>query len=169
MTKEPTSGHPGWPVGANVADIISAEPITRDRAVTDLAGHFADRDAFVMMVNPTHLAALVERLHLLPEWTAYIDASADDVIRTDDPGVLLLMDVLMPRAVVLTIPKTVPAAVIGDALDEPFPDDGSRDILMLGFTPGAPMVWSLLFLDALERVDPAMVAEIRAAGTAGLR
>lgn len=157
-----TPEHSRWPVGANVADIISAEIITRATAVDQLAGHLAEQDAFVMMVNPTHLSRLVERLHLIPKWTAYIDNGTDDVIRTNDQGVLLLSDVLMPVAAVLAIPKTVPAAVIGEAIDEPFAENGP-DILMLGFNSNGPVVWSVMFLDALERVDAEMVATIRAA------
>ena len=146
----------------------AATPIARARAVKDIAAHLADRSAFVVMVNPKVLGPLAGRLHLIPGWTAYIDNGTGIVMRATDIGVLVVIDMLTPNAVVLTIPKTTPAATISEALSEPVPEDGSQDIILLGAKPNAPMFWSLLFLDALERVDPETAGTIRTAAIPNL-
>lgn len=147
----------------------TATPIARARAVKDIAAALADRSAFVAMVSPDVLKTVAARLHLIPGWTAYLDSGTDIVMRTTDIAVVAVLDLLIDSAVVLTIPKTTPAATISEALGgTPVPEDGSQDIILLGGKEDAPMFWSLLFLDAIERVDPETAADIRAAAIANL-
>ncbi len=143
-------------------------PIARVRAVKDIAAHLADQTAFVMMVNPQKLELLADRLPMIPDWTAYVDNGTDVILRTADARVLMVVDMLIENAVIVTIPKTVPATVIGEALAETIPADGAQDIVMVGYDPTQPMFWSLLFVDALQRVDPKTANAIRAASLSNL-
>lgn len=140
----------------------TATPIARTRAVKDIAAHLADRDTFVLCVDPTLNESAADALHGI-DATIYVDNGTELILRTNDTRLLTVMTALIPCMAVFLIPKTVPAAVLSEALGEHVPDDGSRDIVMLGAAPGRPMFWSLLFVDALQRVDPQVANTIRAA------
>jgi hypothetical protein len=138
------------------------DPVPRATVEKRLAGHIADRDAFVIVgCPPDWVGELAETLREISTWTGYLDAGISTVLRTSNPGVLTLVAALAPVAVVVTIPKTVPAAEIAAALGQPIPDDGSQDLVML-CDPDRPAIWPVLFVDALAKVDPKTAATIYA-------
>ncbi len=141
--------------------MITTNPLDRDRAVADIASAIADRTAFVILGPPHMLPALGYRLTSMPDWTAYIDSGNPLVLRSQDAVTLCIVPTLLPAAAVVTVPKTVPAAALSEALGQHVPDDGSRDLVMLHDGDAQPIVWPMLFVDALERVDPKAAAQLR--------
>jgi hypothetical protein len=138
--------------------------IHRDQALKAIAGHIADRDAFVVLVPPAMLDTVTHALRRTPQWRGYIDNGTGIILRADAATATALMPLMgalgIPTAAVLTVPKTVPASVLGEALGQHIPADGSQDII--GIHDGGPLIWPLLFVDALALVDPAAAAQLRA-------
>ena len=58
------------------------------------------------------------------------------------------------------MPKTTPAAALAEALGEHVPDDGSRDLIMLGESTNGPYLWPTLFVDSVALVDPVAAATV---------
>jgi len=138
---------------------------TTDSAVARIAGHLADRDAFVIAAPPATLDELSERLTVIPNWTAYLDNGNGMVLSTSHPAALYITRLLAPihpMIAIVIVPKTVPAATLTAALDQEVPADGSRDVLLLHDGDATPITWPLLFIDALAHVDPKAAAMIRA-------
>ncbi len=152
---------------------MTTTTLTREQAVTRISAPIADRFAYVILTTPDALTAgLPERLTLLPPgWLAYLDRGDDCVLETDNAGAISLAAALFPVAVIITVPKTIPASVLSEALGQEVPPDGSQDLIMLttdlekacGWPGPERQVWPEIFLDALDRVDPDMVSAIRAA------
>ncbi len=135
----------------------------RAEAVDAIASAIADRDAFVIIVPPTLVTALAAPLGDVPAWTAYVDNGTPMVLTTTDAAALSIVDLLgVPAAAVVTVPKTVPATVLTQAIGQEVPADGSQDIVLLADPETGFMVWPVLFLDALAKVDPKAAAAIRA-------
>ncbi|MER7838439.1 hypothetical protein ABTY98_21755 [Streptomyces sp. NPDC096040] len=141
--------------------IATNELIDRDTAVQQIAAHIADRDAYVITTPPDALPRLSRSLENLSSWGAYLDSGTPVVLRTGRAGALLVVDMLMETAGVLVVPKTVPAAELGKVVGQDIPADGSQDLVVLMPREG-PIFWPLLFVDALEIVDPAVAATLRA-------
>ncbi|GAA2370798.1 hypothetical protein Cme02nite_45080 [Catellatospora methionotrophica] len=145
--------------------------ITRQAAVDAIAGHLADRTAFVVLAPPDLLAETTGRLRHLPGWTGYLDTGRDTVAQGNAEQFAALCGVAQvlgrPAVAVLTIPKTVPARRVAQALRRPVAADGSQDVLVVR-VDGGPVCWPLLFVDALERVEPAAAAQLHAEDLAGL-
>lgn len=139
--------------------------ISRATAVTTVAGHIADRDAFVITVPPNVLGDVTHGLRDVDGWTAYLDSGTPVILQTDRVSVLAVTGAIILSAAVVTVPKTVPAAVLSKALGQTIPDDGSQDLVVLHGADGEPIVWPLLFVDALDQVDPIAAAQLRAAHT----
>lgn len=137
------------------------ELISRATAVQQIADHIADRDHYVITAPPEALAALAQTLRLVDTWAGYLDNGAGMILRTDRPGVLAISNLLAPAVGVITVPKTVPAAVLTEALGQEVPDDGSQDIVIL-MPGGPPAYFPLLFVEALDIVDPRTAAQLRA-------
>lgn len=135
--------------------------IDRAHAVKRIADHLADRTSWVVTAPPDMLAPLAEALGTIPGWTAYLDGGLPLVLRTDQADVLLAADALVATAAVLTVPKTVDASTLGAALSHPMPSDDAQDVLILRADNG-PIYWPLLFVDAVDIVDPQCAAELRA-------
>lgn len=140
---------------------MTATPIARARAVKNIAAALADRHSYVLTLDPRLNTEAAEALDGI-DTTIYVDQGTDPILRTNDPRLLAVTAALIPCVAVILIPKTVPAAILSEALGEHVPDDGSQDILILG-SPEPPMTWPLLFVDALQRVDPTAANTIRAA------
>lgn len=139
--------------------------ITRRAAVDAIAAHLADRTAFIVFAPPVLLAEVVGRLRSLPGWTGYLDTGRHTVVQADTAEFSALGRVTRvlgtPAAAVLAIPKTVPAAQLAAALRREVAADGSQDILVIS-ADGGPIHWPMLFVDALEQVDPAAAAQLHA-------
>jgi hypothetical protein len=135
-------------------------PIDRQEAVKAIAGHIADRDAFVVSVPPQLIQAVASRIDRLPKWTAFVDNGTDLVMTTSGFRMMAVIDLLVDTTAVLTVPKTVAASTLSEVVGQDVPADGSQDIVML-HTGAAPYIWPLLFLDALEVVDPGSPSQIR--------
>lgn len=138
--------------------------VPRAAAVRAVANAIADRAHFVIAVPPDHVASVIDRLAGIPRgWTAYVDNGSPMVLVTGEPGAAVLLDLVGGAVVaVVTVPKTTSAAVLGGALSQPVPDDGSQDLVIIhDFEPG-PMCWPMIFVDAIERVDPAVAAQLHA-------
>lgn len=142
--------------------MTTATPVARARAVRNIGDAIADRTSFVIVVSPDMNETAAVALDGIPA-TVYVDNGIDVVLRTDDPRLILPMDVLTGCAVVVLVPKTIPATELSEALGRPIPDDGSQDIIYLMDNQARLMGWPRMFIDALKRVDPAMAESIRAA------
>lgn len=141
--------------------------VDRQDAVAAIAAHLADRTAFIINIPPALISTAVEHLESIPGWTGHFDNGTPAVLRTGagslSLGVAQLLEALgAPFTAVVTVPKTVPAADLGRALDRDIPADGSQDII--GLYEGGPIVWPMLFVEALDRVDPQAAAQLRASG-----
>lgn len=139
--------------------------ITRRAAVDAIAAHIADRTAFIVLAPPKLLGEVITRLRHVPGWTGYLDTGRDSVARGDAAEFVTLGRVAQafgtPAIAVMTVPKTVPAARLSRALRQPIADDGSQDILVIRGESG-PIHWPMLFVDALEQVEPAAAAQLHA-------
>lgn len=137
------------------------ELLGRDRAVQKIARHIADRDAYLVTIPPDTLPRLSKSLDRIATWSAYLDSGNPFILRTNRPGALLVTDLLIETAGVLVVPKTVPASALSKVVGQEVPADGSQDLVVLMPTAG-PIFWPLLFVDALEIVDPKVAAQLRA-------
>lgn len=141
--------------------ITSNELLDRDQAVKNIAAHIADRDAYVITAPPDTLPRLSRTLDGVPSWSAYLDNGTPVILRTDRAGALIVADLLVETAGVLIVPKTVPAAALSRVVGQDVPADGSQDLVVLMPHEG-PIFWPLLFVDALDIVDPQVAATLRA-------
>jgi hypothetical protein len=136
--------------------------VDRDTAVAAIARHLADRDSFVIGVPPFAVDECAERLADIPS-TFYADSGIAGVLVTNQPVLIGLLSQLGQVAVVATVPKTVPASALSDALGQRVPRDGSRDLILLQVDDGpARYVWPMLLVDAISRFDPKAGLQIRA-------
>lgn len=138
------------------------EILERDHAVHTIAAHLADRDSYVITVPPYAITPMATRLCATANHTAYLDTGLPFILATDEGATLAAVGTLVPMAIVLTVPKTVPPSVLARAIGQPVPDDGSQDIVIIQRRDGRATHWPVLFVDALEAVDPRAAAEIRA-------
>ncbi len=143
------------------------QPIDRNDAVKKIAGHLADRDAFVVTAGPGMVAEVGRRMACISGWTAYLDSGIPAVMRTSVPGALVVIDALVSSALVLIVPKVVPAVKLGKALGKEIAADGSQDIVIL-CEDQAALYHPMLFVDALAIVDPAAAAHFHANDLANL-
>jgi hypothetical protein len=136
----------------------------RADAVKQLSNYVADRDAFLVSVSLRLFGAYAYAFSsgAVGSWAVYVDLGGQTVLRTSDPALLAALTRSEPGTAVLVIPKTVPAAVVGQVFQQQIPVDGSRDLLDLDldYQP------SLIF-EAMDLVDPAEGAAMRAAMHAG--
>lgn len=142
--------------------IATNELLNRDKAVRQIADHIADRDSYVITVPPTKLGALAAALAKhVPSWNAYLDNATGMILRTPLAGTVRFAERFAPTAAVVTVPKTIPAGRLSEALGQPVPPDGSQDIVIL-CTPGQAIFFPTVFVDALDIVDPHVAARLRA-------
>ena len=140
--------------------------VDRDTAVKAIGDAIADLHSFVVVAPPSAVASLADCLTHVPDWTGYIDNGTPMVLCTDQPAAVTVLNVLaLPTTMVVTVPKTVPAATLGDALGQEIPADGSHDLVLLCGDEETPTTLPLLFVDALGRVDPRVAAALYADGT----
>jgi hypothetical protein len=142
-------------------------PVPRADAVSDIAAHIADRDAFVISVPPALIATAAGRFSELPICTWYCGNGSGIVMRLAVASIPVIeaVDMLLPgmTAAVAIVPKTVPAARLATALSHitEIPEDGSRDLVLLQDDSGV-IVWPRLLVDALALVDPAIALQLAA-------
>lgn len=142
--------------------IATNELIKRSQAVKAIADQILDRTSYVIITPTDNLTPLVDNLaEHAAKWSAYLDNGTAAVLCTSNAEIVRVVDILIGTAAVITVPKTVPAKAISAALGQRVPDDGSQDLVVL-HAPGEPMFWPLLFVDALDLVDPKVAAELRA-------
>jgi hypothetical protein len=132
--------------------------LDRADAVKEISNHVADRDRFVIAVSLRSFEPYAFGNGTVPTWTAYIDMGGPSVLRTTSPDLLAAQTRAALGTAVLTVPKTVPAALLGAVFGTALPEDGSRDLIDL-----TTESWPSLVLDALEVVDPLDAALMRAA------
>lgn len=148
-------------------------PIPRPQAIKEIATHLADRDTFVIIIPPDLIGSAAHALRHT-DTTYYLDNGTPFLLCTSRTGTsrlnvprLIAALNMSPTVCVATVPKTVPAIELSKALAQPIPEDGSQDVVILQ-RPGHPVVWPMVFVDALEIVDPEAAKSIRAADLAGL-
>lgn len=151
--------------------MIQAAVITREDAVAQLASCIADRNAFLITAAPNLTLELAQRIAAVGPWTGYLDTGVDHILQTNDIRALattwaITTAVNGAAIAVFTVPKTVPAKKLSKAVGQNVPADGSQDILIVN--QDARFYWPLLFVDAVERVDPAMASSIRASDVRNL-
>jgi hypothetical protein len=112
-------------------------PVPRADAVRAIAAHVADRTAFVISVPPALLESAAYCLRSIAACDCYLDNGLDAVFRLSGEYVPLaeVMAALLPTAMtsaVFTVPKTVSAATLSQALQgQEIPADGSQDLVLL--------------------------------------
>jgi len=153
-------------------DTGNTGPVMVDRAeaVRVIAGHIADRDAFVISIPPAFVASAAARLHAVRACAWYTDNGTGVVMQLAGRGIQAagVLDELLPglTAAVAIVPKTVPAAELAAAMRHAIPGDGSQDLVLLhGGGEADAIVWPVLLVDALARIDPAFVACLVAEAT----
>lgn len=139
--------------------------LSRDTAVQRIADTLADRSSYVITLPPGAAETLAAGLAGIDDWTAYLDNGTDDVLTTSNLLALRLSQLTCPNAGALVIPKTVNRRSVGRLVNQPIPPDGSKDVIVLTGHPGQPALWPLLFVDAIDLVDPITAARLRAHGT----
>lgn len=142
--------------------IKTNELLTLPEGIKHIANQLADRHSFVITVPPGRLMQLADALEAhVPTWTAYLDNATGMVLRTPLAGTIRHVTPFAPTAAVVTVPKTVPAEHVSKAIGQHVPADGSQDIVVL-LTPGEPTYFPMLFVNAMELVDPDVAATLRA-------
>jgi hypothetical protein len=141
-------------------------PVPRAAAVRAIAAHVADRTAFVISAPPAILESAAHCLSGIGEGDCYMDNGLDAVFRLSGQYVALaeVMAGLLPdlTAAVFTVPKTVPAARLSEALQgHPIPEDGSQDLVLLHADENR-VEFPLLLVEALARVDPDIAMQLDA-------
>lgn len=137
--------------------------IRRDRAVRQIANHLADQDVYLITVPHGALESAVDTLDPITPWQAYVDNGSGLVLRSGMREPVALAAQLYTTVAVLVVPKSVDPEVLSSALRQPLPPDGSQDLLILRSRTG-PIHWPLLFVDAVDQVDPIAAAQLRAHG-----
>jgi len=147
---------------------LNAALIDNTEAVDRLAASLTTRQDFIILSAPEHINKLASRLRAIPPgWTAYLANRSPRVLVTGDPILMAASAGMCPPGgvtAVVTAPKsTTPAAALSRIFEQEIPADGSRDVILL-LTPGGQgqvaQSWPLLFINALEQVDPASAASI---------
>lgn len=146
---------------------MTTATVSRAAAIRDIADALADRTSFVVTVPPGMVTGIAAALVDVPLWTVLLDNGLDTVLRLVDThdftaAVTVGAALGLPLAGVVLVPKTVPAELLGGAIGQAVPADGSRDLLVIGDPATGPIAWPRLFVDALARVDPAGAAQLRA-------
>ncbi|SOB84234.1 hypothetical protein [Streptomyces sp. 1331.2] len=139
--------------------------IPRETAVRRLADVLSDRTEYLVTIPPGVGQALAAGLDLVGHWTAYLDVGAPEVLVTSDLTTFRGTHMLVPTGGVVTIPKTVHHRAVSRLVRQRIPADGSRDVLLITDRSGGPTYWPLLLVDAVDRVDPVLAAQLRAHGT----
>jgi hypothetical protein len=142
----------------------------RAEAAARIGGHYANRDAYLIIAGPGEITTAMTRLGAVPGCACYLDNGTDDILALTGPAVAVLpvvMELLPPESMagVLTVPKTVSADRLSTALGQEIPADQSRDVVMLMAQDGKHLSWPMFFVEALDEVDPAAAARIRADDT----
>ncbi|GAA2347238.1 hypothetical protein [Dactylosporangium salmoneum] len=145
---------------------MSAEVIDHATAVDRIADCYADRTAFIVLAGLNLDLHVARRLDPFAAWTAYVINTSGMVLVTGDLQLLIaqstLADIVGAQSITMfTVPKTVPARKLSKALGQEIPTDGSRDILICS-APGEPIVWPMVFVEVLRRVDPKAAASLEA-------
>ena len=131
-------------------------------AVRLVADSLADRTEFVVSVPPHMLRTVAAEAAGLPgRWL--LDSARGPVLQVSAPTVLIVAALIgeLAAAVVL-IPKTTPAARIRAVFGDTVPDDGSRDLLIIGGEEDTTAFCPGLLADAIGRVDPVAAAQLAA-------
>jgi hypothetical protein len=147
-----------------VDDKLLNRLIGRGRALRFISEALADRTHF-LLVPPvqrgTEVAELLDGAGI--PWTGYIDSGQDTVLRVDQASLMMVTEQLARRtAALITVAKTVPAEQLSSALDQAIAADGSQDLILMT-DDGKQLHWPMLFVDALDRIDPVEAARLRAA------
>ncbi|RPE34776.1 hypothetical protein [Kitasatospora cineracea] len=136
--------------------------IPREEAVRRLADTLADRTEYLITIPPGIGPQLAAGLDRVERWTALLDVGAPEVLSTGDLGAFQQAHGLVPVGGVLIVPKTVPHQAVSKLVRQRIPADGSQDVLLITDRNGAPTYWPLLLVDAVDRVDPILAAQLRA-------
>jgi hypothetical protein len=139
---------------------MDSTSLDRADAVREISNHVADRDRFVIAVSLESFRRYAYAFcsGAVPTWTAYLDMGGRSVLRTTNPELLEAQTRAGFGSAVLTVPKTIPATVLGAAFGQALPADGSRDLIDLTTDS-----WPLLVFDAMAVVSPAEAALMREA------
>lgn len=138
--------------------------IGRGRALRFISEALADRTHFLLVPPAQRGAEVAELLDGTGiSWTGYIDSGQDTVLRVDQASLMLVTEQLARRtAILITVPKTVPAEQLSSALDQTIQADGSQDLILMT-DDSEQLLWPMLFVDALDQIDPVEAARLRAA------
>lgn len=137
-----------------------------EAAAAEIAGHIADRTAFIVSVPPALTASAAGRLAAIRDCRWYAD-NGEQVIVLAGRGIAMAaaLDALAPgsAACVAVIPKTVSAGRLSRVLGQEIPADGSQDLIVLKPGRRGPFETPVLLVQALDQVYPGTAAAYEAA------
>jgi hypothetical protein len=136
--------------------------LDRKDAVAEIVSAMNGQAHYLVTAPPGTITVLGESLGHLSTWRAYVDSGVPTVMSTNDASALFVTSLLMPMAAVIVVPKTVSPAELSEVLGRTVPEDGSQDIVILHEAEDAPIIWPMLFLEAMRVVDPDVVEQILA-------
>lgn len=142
------------------------KPIARAEAVRAIAAHVADRTAFVISAPPAMLEGAARCLRKIGTGDCYMDNGLHAVFLLSGEYVALAegMAGLLPgtTAAVFTVPKTVSAATLSQALQgQEIPANGSQDLVLLHSDENR-VEFPRLLAEALALVDPDVAMQLAA-------
>jgi hypothetical protein len=140
----------------------SCRVVTYLAAVRHIADCLDDRTHFVAGIPPHMIETAASATAGVPgRW--FLDSGASTVVQASGTAALALASLLGDlAAAVVTIPKTVPHALIRGALGDLVPADGSQDIIMVGADDDTVTMWPRLLTAAIAIVDPAAASLLAA-------
>lgn len=143
--------------------------LAREHAVEVVADCIRRRMHYVVVGAPSLVSGVMQRLSDQKHtWSAFVESAAPVILVTNEEAVVEVMTMLAgpdSHIIVLTVPKSVPASVLADIVGQPVPADGSQDLFVLSAL-NEQIQWPVLFIDALDEVDPVAASQIRAAEAA---
>ncbi len=146
-----------------------AELIPRPEAIDRIADHLRDRTDYVIAIPPH---SPINWLRTLTAWRCYLDKGADRILAfgpasTAQPGRLppiLAATAMLVRtelSMIVALSKAVtPARTLRSLISPEIPDDGSRDLIILGAESAKRMTVPALLVAAIGKVDPRAAATI---------
>lgn len=129
--------------------------VHRTEVIDALASHMDASDAYIIVpATDGSTAGLITALEDLHNWTAYVDCGTDAIAVTNAAAIVWVVAKLAPRiAMVVTIDKSESGDTLAEVLGIYAPEDDEQDIFILADQDG-PLAWPMMFVSAVEKVDP---------------
>jgi hypothetical protein len=135
----------------------------RSDAVMRIASRLQDQTHYVIAAGPQHAADIAAKLEDIVDVEILLD-NGTDLIVTTTPAAAECIAALAatPVTAIALVPKTTPTTTMHNRFEAQIPADGSRDIVLVSSTEKGPMIWPMLFVDAIDVYDPVAAMAIHA-------